>query len=343
MAQQPAGHAVSARRGAAALILCGLGVLGAFAIARKARRTPRAPSGSEIAALRAQRQALQNRLLALTEGMGELGLREAPAAGLLIGIPTEFTRDLADQIVAGLFGEVRLRLRNLKVSKADDVQARILFGQRTVGQFVLDVEIPEVVGTLRPRAPKVTFTRNRLGVSLHVSLVEGRGSALVRLLWDSRGLANAVCGDLDVTRELKGGVAPADYAIEGSFAVAASGGSIVLKPRFGEIVVNLRVQPTEEAWQAIDAIVEEQGALCRAALRRVDVKRKLSEVVERGFNVKLPPKLFREIRLPAGFQQALDLQGIELTVAVKPVDVVVTPLRIWYGADVTLKRRASRS
>lgn len=334
---------MNARRGAAAFVLCVLGVLGALVLARKARLFERATSSSEIAALRAERQALQGRLLALTESMAELGLREAPAAGLLIGIPTEFTRDLAQQIVAGLFGEVTLRLRNLKISKADDVQARILFGQRTVGQFVLDVEIPEVVGRLRPRPPKVTFTRNRLGVSLHVSLVEGRGSALVHLLWESRGLANAVCGDFDVSRELKARVAPADYAIEGSFAVAASGGSILLKPRFGEVVVNLLVQPSDESWQAIDALVEEQGALCRAALRMVDVKRKLSEVVERGFNVRLPPRLFREIRLPAGVHQALDLQGIELTVDVNPVDVVVTPLRIWYGADVTLKRRAGRS
>lgn len=333
---------MTARRAAAlVLALCALGVL-AFALKRWRWREG-APSDTEIATLRAERQALQGRLLALTEDMAELGLREAPAAGLLIGIPTEFTRDLAQQIVAGLFGEVTLRLRNLKINKTDDVQARILFGQRTVGQFVLDVEIPEVVGALRPGPPKVTFSRNRLGVSLRVSLVEGRGSALVHLLWDSRGFANAVCGDFDVSRELTGRVAPADYAIEGSFAVAASGGSILLKPRFGEVVVNLLVQPSDESWQAIDTLVEEQGALCRAALRRVDVRRRLSEVVERGFSVKLPQKLFREIRLPAGVHQALDLQGIELTVDVKPVGVVVTPLRIWYGADVTLKRRAGRS
>ena len=340
MAPRPAGQALSARRAAVVVALCALAVL-VFAL--KTRRIEPAPAAAEITALRAQRQALQDRLLALTESMRELSLREAPAAGLLIGIPTEFTRDLARQIVAGLFGEVTLRLRNLKISKADDVQARILFGQRTLGQFVLDLEIPEVVGTLRPRPPQVTFTRNRLGVSLQVALVEGGGSALVHLRWDSRGVTSALCGDLDVARELKGTVAPADYAIEGGFAVAAESGSIVLKPRFGEVVVNLRVQPSDESWQAVDAIVEAQGALCRAALRKLDVKSKLAEVVARGFNVKLPHKLFREIRLPAGVHQTLDLQGIRLTVDVKPVDVVVTPLRIWYGADVTMKRRGGRS
>jgi hypothetical protein len=117
---------------------------------------------------------------------------------------------------------------------------------------------------------------------------------------------------------------------------------MLLKPRFGEVVVNVRVRPSEESWQAIDALVEQQAALCRAALRKVDVKQKLLELLERGFNVKLPPQLFREIRLPLAVRQSLELQGLSLTVNIKPVDVVVTPLRIWYGADVTMERSARR-
>lgn len=304
-----------------------------------ARRRADTTSASELATLRAQRQALQDRFRALAESTRELSVREAPAAGLLIGMPTHFTRDLAQKFVAGFLGEVTLRLRNLKVSKADDVQARILFGQRTVGRFVLDVEIPEVVATLRPLQPKVTFAKERLGVSLGIALVEGRGNALVHLLWDSHGVASAICGDVDVVRELQGTVAPADYHVDGAFTVAAQAGAILLKPRFGEINVTVRVLPSPESWKTVDAIVEQQGALCRAALRRVDVKRKLSELIERGFSVKLPAKLFREIRLPAGIRQSLDLQGLPLTVAVRPVGVAITPSRIWYGANITMERR----
>jgi hypothetical protein len=177
------------RRRAAVLALALLAP-GALVVAWLSARREREPSPAEIAALRAARQKLQDRFLALTEDMHGLSLRETPSAGLLIGIPTEFSRDLAEQVVAGMFGRVTLRLRHLKLSKSDDVQARILFGQRTVGQFVVDISIAEVVSTLRPRQPKVTFTKNRLGVSLRVALVEGRGTALVQLHWDSRGLAN---------------------------------------------------------------------------------------------------------------------------------------------------------
>jgi hypothetical protein len=304
-------------------------------------RREREPSLAEMTGLRAERQRLQDRFLAQAEGMRELSLGDAPPAGLLIGIPTEFSRTLAEQVVAGVFGKVTLRLRNLKLSKSDEVQARVLFAQRTLGQFVLDVSIPEVVGTLRPRQPKVAFNRNSLGVRLDVALTEGRGTAVVELHWDSRGLANAVCGDISAARELAGKVAPSEYTVRGSFALAADRGAIVLKPRFGEVSLVVRVQPSQDAWVAVDSLIDQQSSLCRAALRRVDVKQKLQEMVDRGFTVKLPPQLFREIRLPAGVRQSLDLQGITLTLDIRPVGVVVTPERLWYGANVEARRNKS--
>jgi len=303
------------------------------------RRGEREPSLAQMTALRTERQRLQDRFLALSDGMRELSLSEAPAAGLLIGIPTEFSRTLAEQVVAGVFGKVTLRLRNLKVSKSDEVQARVLFADRTLGQFVLDVSIPEVIGTLRPGQPRVTFNKNSLGVRLDVALLEGHGTALVQLHWDSRGLASAVCGDISAARQMLGQVVPSNYSIQGSFAVAADRGAIVLKPRFGEVALNVRVQPSPDAWVAVDSLIDQQSSLCRSALRKVDVKQKLQEMVDRGFTVKLPRQLFREIRLPAGVRQSLELEGLALTLDVRPVGVVVTPQRLWYGANVEARRR----
>ena len=69
------------------------------------------------------------------------------------------------------------------------------------------------------------------------------------------------------------------------------------------------------------------------------MKQKLQEMVDRGFTVKLPRQLFREIRLPAGVRQSLELEGLALTLDVRPVGVVVTPQRLWYGANVEARRR----
>jgi hypothetical protein len=326
------------------LVAIALASLGGLSAAWLRSRRERVPTPAEVTLLETQRDSLQRRLQELV-GATRTGFEDAPPAGLLLGIPTEFTRDLAQQVVTGLFGQVTLRLRNLKLSKSDEVQARVLFSRRTVGQFVLDVSIPELVSTLRLRQATVSFAKNaknRLGVSLRAALLEGGGVARVQLQWDSRGMANAICGDIDVTRELRGAVVPAEYLVQGGFDAAAHGGAIVLRPRFGEVALTVRVRPSEDAWIAVDSIVDQQSGLCRAALRRADVKTRLREMLERGFTVKLPERLFREIRLPAGVQQSLELQGATLLLSVKPVGLVVGPQRIWYGADVTSERRAAR-
>jgi hypothetical protein len=243
-------------------------------------------------------------------------------------------------VLTGLFRQVTLRLRNLKLSKSDEVQARVLFSRRTVGQFVLDVTIPELLATLRLQKPQVTFAQDRLGVSFLASLLSGRGVARVQLQWDSRGVANAVCRDIQVSRELHGTVVPADYGVEGGFDVAAQGGTVVLRPRFADVTFNVGVRPSADAWVALDSIVEQQSGLCRAALKKADVKQKLQEMVERGFSVTLPKRVFRELRLPAGVRQTLDVPGLSVTLNIKPVGVVVGPQRIWYGADIEARRQS---
>ncbi len=72
----------------------------------------------------------------------------------------------------------------------------------------------------------------------------------------------------------------------------------------------------------------------------MDIKAKLAEIVGRGFNVKIPKKLIKPVRLPAGVSESLEVQGIVLDLQLKPTGVLVASDRIWYGADLTLGRAA---
>ncbi|HET7291301.1 MAG TPA: hypothetical protein VFM88_02655 [Vicinamibacteria bacterium] len=298
---------------------------------------PPPPTEEQLAALRARRDALQDRLRAVVIASGEKSLEQAPQAGLMIGIPTAFTRSIIDQIVTGVFQELTLTLRNLKVHKEGSVKAKMLIRKKEVGAYVLDVQIHEVQGVLRPGRPEVTFTRNRVALKLPVKLAEGKGNADIRLQWDSKGLAaNAVCGDVDVTKPVTGGVIPQDYELAGAFAIAASGEKITLTPDFPELAVRIIVDPSEQAWAAVDEVVKEQRAGCEVALNKVDIRTQLAKIVGRGFNVKIPPKLIKPVRLPAGVSQSLEVQGIRLDLQLKPTGVLVAGDRLWYGADLTV-------
>jgi hypothetical protein len=319
---------------AAAAVLLAVGA-GAAYWRWSASALPPAPTAAELEALTKKRDELQARVRELVREKGEANLAAAPPGGVMIGIPVSLTEDIAGQIVSGVFRETTLVLRNLKVHKEGEVRAKLLFRKKTLGNFVLDVDIQEAIGQLRPAPPRISIDRGRFTVALGVELAEGHGKVSLGFKWDSHGLAaNAVCGDLDVTREVTGRVVPARYELAGAFDVKTDGGSIVLDPHFGDLAVRLQVEPTEEAWGVVDAVLAEQRSGCRMALEKLDIKKVLGRILEKGFNIKVPKKFQRPIALPAGLRQSLELQGVKLALRLTPTKLVVTPERLWYAADV---------
>ena len=223
---------------------------------------------------------------------GEKSVAKAPRGGVMIGIPTSFTRSILEQVVTGLFSEMTLTLKNLKVHKEGQVRVKMLVAKRTVGKFVLDVKIHQVQGVLRPGKPDVVFDQNRVSVSLPVTLAEGAGNADIRLQWDSKGLAaNVVCGDVDVNKSVTGGVVPQDYRLAGAFKIASAGSSITLSPDFPkELQVRIFVDPSEQAWQAVEEVMKEQRAGCEKTLEKIDMKEILGQPRRPGLQRQDPPE-----------------------------------------------------
>jgi hypothetical protein len=213
----------------------------------------------------------------------------------------------------------------------------MLLRKKKVGAFVLDIDIKEIRGILEPDTPALEFSQNRIGVGLPVRVAHGEGHADLRFQWDSKGLAaNTVCGDVDTTKAITGGVIPKDYRLEGAFLIEAKGESVTLRPLFPDLEVRIFVDPSEQAWSVVDDVVKAQRKGCEIVLTKVDVKAQIAKILDRGFGVKIPQKIMKPIRLPAGVTQSLEVQGVKLPVTVKSTGVLVASDRIWYGADLAL-------
>jgi hypothetical protein len=318
--------------------------LAAFAVTRwRAGAVAPVPTKAALDALVAERDALHTRGREMIIAAGEGSLAKAPQAGIMIGIPTSFTRSIVEQVVTGLFGETTLTLKNLKVHKEGQLKAKLLIKKRTLGEYVLDLKIHEVQGLLKPGKPTLVFGTNTIDIGLPVRLAEGTGNAELNFKWDSKGTANLVCGDTEVSRTIGGGVVPQDYSVKGSFGISADAQTLVLRPRFPDLAVRIFVDPSEEAWKLVEEVVKDRPKGCEIALGKVDVKDKLSGLLGKGFNVKIPQKIFKPIRLPAGISQSLEIQGIKLALEVKPAGVLVADDRIWYGADLNLRKEGAAS
>jgi hypothetical protein len=322
--------------GAALLVLGGAGLayLGAG-------RTPlpSPPTPAELKDLRDQRDALRDRFRELTARDETLDFLKAPAGNVVIGVPTPLTESLVSQMVTGLMREVRLTLKHIKARHEDDVKADFLFGNRTIGRFILDVDLSEIKAVLRPGAPELRFGGgNKIGVKLPVTVAQGTGTGTVRFQWNGQGLVGAVCGDLDVTRTLKSNVVPTTVNLKGEFLFAAEGDSLTAKPNFGDVTIDLLLDPTEETWQIVDdtlaKVRDDKNGICSSAIQRVDIPQKIRAVVARGLRVRLPPKLFRPVRLLASVQQSVEIQGKTVSLGARPTGLTVTPRMIWYAADL---------
>jgi hypothetical protein len=88
----------------------------------------------------------------------------------------------------------------------------------------------------------------------------------------------------------------------------------------------------------VDAVIDERSKGCEMALDVVDVKERLGEMMDRGFNVRIPQRIFKDIPLPAGLRRSMRVRGLDLAVQLRPTAVVVRDDRLWYGADVTVGR-----
>ena len=175
-------------------------------------------------------------------------------------------------------------------------------------------------------------------------------SALIAHMLQSRGYEVEIAGDgeeclaliaacrPDLVIHAVGPFQAQDYRVAGAFKIASAGTSITLSPDFPqELEVRIFVAPSEEAWKAVDEVVQERSSACKKTLEKIDIKQILGNILGKGFNVKIPQKLIKPVRLPAGIKQSLEIQGMKVALEVKPTGLLVASDRLWYGADIKLE------
>ena len=318
---------------AAVFLVLGGGFYGYLRV-REALVRGLAPTPAEIQALVEERRRLRDEFRVLLNQHGVLDFANAPAGNILVGVPTGFTEDLVGQMISGLFSEVRLHLKNIQAHAEDDVKAKVLFAQK-IGHFILDVNVREIRALLKPGKPELQFGGDKIGIRLPVRVAGGHGSANVRFQWQGKGLAGAVCGDMDVNPDVSSDVKPSTYTVAGEFQLAAVGESLVARPRFGDIVLKVVLQPTEKTWEVLSATVEDvkedKNGICGMAIKKVNIRGIVQKIIDKGFDVKLPPKLFKDITLPASVEQTVTIKNRTVSLDARPLGLRVTPFMLWYG------------
>jgi hypothetical protein len=285
-----------------------------------------------IASLERTRDGLRARLVALSAK--DPVVASAPDADVLVGVPAAVAMDLLGRITTRLVRQLEVELRDVDVHKAGFVRLKTFLGGTTPGSYRVDLRIHEVSGTLEPGAPKLDLRGERVGVALPVRVARGQGRATLRFRWDSRAIAGAACGSFRARIPVTGRVVPRTYPVSGSFTLELVEGTLVATPSFPDLKVNLQVEPSPETWKALDRVLAQRSLQCRAALKLVDVPALMRRLLDRGFNVKVPPNVVAPFRLPAGLRREVRLGARTHVVQMTPRQLSLTPGVVWLGADV---------
>ena len=285
----------------------------------------------ELGRLQAEQDSLRARSAELVaKDPRILGL---PPGEVVVAVPTAFVRSVIDHLFRDVVDNVTLSLSGIKAHAAKKVKKVV-----TIGEFVVDVDIQKVVGKLRPGQPAIAFGGDSISLSLPISVTEGYGEALVHFVWDGKNVAGLTCGDLDITQKVTGNVIPGDYNVSGVMALVIHGRRVKSALRFPETRLRLRVKPSQESWDAINAILEEKHGVCGWVLDKVDVPNILTNLAEeKGFSVKLPLDKLKPVLLPAGIQDSVTVGGKTLAISARTNTIRIDPDAIWYSADARLE------
>ena len=316
-----------------ALVAVLLGACLAVAAGCSGRATPTqvATWNAEIQSLQAEQDSLRARAAVLVAN--DTRIQSLPKGDIVLGIPTMFLRNAVERVFADVAGNVTLSLSGLKVHVAKTIKKVI-----TIGEFTVDADLTNITGKLKPGKPETSFGENAIGLTLPVDVTSGEGHATIHFVWNGKNVADAACGDMDITQKVSGTVIPSSYVVSGRIKLASDSSRVICTPAFPETKLRLRIQPSKASWAAIDSILDPRSGACGWVIDKVNVPRLLNDLlVEKGVNIGLPFNKLKPFTLPGGVSDSVTVGNRVLAVSSKVNSIRIDPDAIWYGTSVRVK------
>jgi hypothetical protein len=290
-----------------------------------------------LAELRATHQRLHARL---QEAMARDAIATrafAEPGQIVVAMRSEWIEQFMARVARGYLYRVTLDLTSVEARAKGTIEAGTFLGQMKVGDWRVEVKIQSLRGVLSAGTPSFALgDRGLLQVALPAEVRPCQGRVSIRFMWDSSGLANVVCQDFELTRDLEGRVLAQRHELAGAVRFASREGAIVAVPLFPNRRVPLRVDLSPASWAIVEAALRSQDSLgrCGALLKPGDVLEKLRALAGQGIAVTLPGTIFRTARLPARVEKAVAVGDRMVGLAVAAGPLSSTSAMLWASASV---------
>jgi hypothetical protein len=308
------------------------------------RKPERPPEPQRLAELQRVYDDLHERLERALDAEPLVGQAYAERGQVVIGARVGLLARLALRVSQGYLQRVEVDLADVDAHAGGELERKTVFGRVTLGEWDVDVNVSRLVGSLAAGTPEVRLRGpDLIEIQVPVHVRKTPGSASVTLTWDSKALANVVCKDFELTREVKGNVRGQEHVLRGAMRLSNAGALVTATPEFPDRTLDLKLDVAGDSWAVVEEALRSQDKLGRCGLLMNPDKGlvKLQALVDRGVKVKLPDSIFRPVSLPARLESTVRVDQRSVDLVVKAESLRVTPEILWSSANIQLKGPAA--
>ncbi|HEY7513606.1 MAG TPA: hypothetical protein VIC87_03980 [Vicinamibacteria bacterium] len=310
------------------------------------RREPVSDPG-RLAALRAEHEHLHQQLDVRVAGDPVVQEAQAGrAGGLILAVRAPVVQELLREAARVYFDRMTLDLGELEAKANGRIDRDTFLGRIKVGEWSVQIFIEELKVLLRAKPPRLDVVGpNELDLQVPVLAQEARGRFALRFSWDSASVANLVCRDFDLARELEGRTLRQEHTVGGTLRLSGGPDSVRFEPVIANDVIRLKVDLTEASWGVVSQALETQDSLTRCGMF-VDPQKiveRLKGLAAEGIRVKLPRVMFQGFRFPGTFEHTARIEGRDVEVGVRTQALVVTRRAMWSRASIDIAGSPERT
>lgn len=263
---------------------------------------------------------------------------------VVLAIRSGLVEEIAGNVARRYLDNVTLDLADVEAHATGELRRKTLLGRITLGEWRVEVQVGDLVGRLQAGSPRVRLrSPDLVQLEVPVEVKETEGDATLHFSWDSAGLANAVCKDFELTREIRARVPAQRHTLTGALRLANTGTSLTATPQFPDRRVRLKLDLTSKSWGAVEAALRSQDTFGKCGLLMNPDKgmEKLKALAARGITVHLPDSIFRTVRLPAGLRESVEVGNRTVAVSITARSLRVESATLWSSAAVDVQLRAT--
>jgi hypothetical protein len=303
---------------------------------------PKAPRDdpARMASLKATYDQLHDRLEKAVAGEPLVAAAIADRGQVVLAMRSGLIEELAGNVARRYLDRVTVDLSDVEAQDSGELGKKTFLGRIKLGDWSVSIDLGEMRGHLRAGSPRVRMRGpDLIDVELPVDVQETQGDAKLRFGWDSAGLANVVCKDFELTREIRGRVLAQRHLVSGVLRLDNTGESLTLTPVFPERRVQLKLDLTPSSWGVVEAALRSQDTFGKCGML-MDPEKSLvllKELAATGIKVRLPDSIFRAVSLPARLQQSVKVSQRTVGLRLKAESLRIATTTLWSSVSVQVQ------